>query len=188
MLFLSFRQSIHHKVQDLGLQTQYNDANDRYVKLQSHIMLSLAIVSPDHVTRAFIALEAAPPAKLDELLDYFDTTTLLVNQLKKRGKQYLRLKNDVAVTGSHKIYNISEGFYNKFRIIVRKYHPICLSQLQRSKKNKLTPKSLSLNLYTHKLFSDKSTNKLSTCNNIYGLNNELQWTYLKYNNVWLYSL
>lgn len=66
-------QSSYRKVQNVGLQDEYNDPQDRTVKITVHMMLALAFVPLEFVQGAFDDLERTARA-VAPVLQYFDET------------------------------------------------------------------------------------------------------------------
>ena len=70
--FFHLSQNIHRRIQNAGLQEQYeNDAN---FALQCRMLSALAFVPTADVVDAFDALSAVLPNELQEIMDYFEDT------------------------------------------------------------------------------------------------------------------
>jgi len=139
--FFHLGQSIYRKVQEVGLQVQYNDRNDRSIKEYTHRLLSLAFVPVADVTRAFNALHNACPRALHGVYDYFKKN--YVTGTPGRGNRravppryppQLWNQYDTALAKSHRTNNVSEGWHNRFRQVVGKHHPDLYSALSEFQK------------------------------------------------------
>lgn len=76
LCFFHLGQSCYRKVQRVGLQEQYNDAEDRSIKNAVHSLLGLAFVPADRVVDAFVQLDRVAPQAAGPVFRYFDETYL----------------------------------------------------------------------------------------------------------------
>ena len=61
-------------MQEVGLQTLYNDPEDREIKIGTHMLLALAFVPPDDVQDAFRELQPTLRDELKPVVKYFKET------------------------------------------------------------------------------------------------------------------
>jgi len=145
--FFHLGQSVYRQVQGRGLQGAYNDPQDRSVKQYTHMLLALAFVPVGDVPSAFVELRAACPPVLNPIMDYFDETyingrpaiTRRVGRAQRssvpaRYEPGLWNQYNAAIAKLHRTNNVSEGWHNRFRVVVGKHHPDlygCLVELQK---------------------------------------------------------
>lgn len=134
--FFHLGQSVYRNVQSSGLQEEYNDPNDRTIKVNVHMLLALAFVPSEDVKVGLEVVKKNAPKQLESLIEYFSVTYVAGKPAKGRRKavdprypvetwnQYT-----AALSGSHKTNNISEGWHNRFRLVVGKHHPDLYSAL-----------------------------------------------------------
>lgn len=72
--FFHFRQNLHRKIQEFGLQVMYNDVNDRRIKSFTQMLAALAFVPIGDVECYFAALKETAPPKMMDFVEYFDNT------------------------------------------------------------------------------------------------------------------
>ena len=141
LCFFHLKQSMYRKIQEKGLQVAYNDENDRTVKEFTHKLAALAFVPICDVTEAFAALKQTTPAAMREYLDYFDAT--YVNSAPARGRRrplppryavHLWNQYDPTREGKAKTNNVSEGWHNRFRLLVNRAHPDLYTFIKELKK------------------------------------------------------
>ena len=129
------------KIQSEGLQQEYNDVTDRSVKEFTHMLLSLAYVPAEDVPRVLQILQEEAPENMLPVLDYFEE--YYVVGCPRRGRRRtipprypptLWNQHTAALTNSHKTNNVSEGWHNRFRVLVGKHHPDLYSALNEIKK------------------------------------------------------
>lgn len=134
-------QSVYRKVQNEGLQEAYNDPDNRTVKQNVHMMLALAYVPVDDVANSFRSIKNQAPRSLQTVLTYFDETYVNGRRavgrraaVEPRYRPAIWNQYEAALAGDHKTNNISEGWHNRFRLIVGKHHPdlyAALSEIQK---------------------------------------------------------
>lgn len=143
--FFHLGQSVYRKIQELGLQVPYNDPTDRTLKQFTHMMLSLAFVPISDIESVFDSLRAASPAALHPLFEYFETTYVRGRRAARRVRgqrasvppRYpptLWNMYEPALNKQHRTNNTSEGWHNRFRIVVGRHHPdlyACLIEFQK---------------------------------------------------------
>lgn len=139
--FFHMGQSLYRKTQEVGLQAQYNDPDDRSIKENAHMLLALAYVPEEDVKAAFNIVKAQAPAALVEVLTYFSEN--YVHGRPARGRRaavrpryppQLWNQHEAARLGEHKTNNVSEGWHNRFRLVVGKHHPDLYSALHELQK------------------------------------------------------
>lgn len=139
--FFHLGQSVYRKVQAEGLQEIYNDPADREFKLHIHMMTALAFVPVEHVQEVFRLFKCKVPENVLPIVDYFEETYVLGRPGRGRRRAVpprypVPLWNQFqsATTGQHKTNNVSEGWHNRFRIVVGKHHPDIYSALKEFQK------------------------------------------------------
>ncbi|KAE9523275.1 hypothetical protein AGLY_016223 [Aphis glycines] len=116
--------------------TTYNDPDDRSLKMYSHMMLALAFVPLAEVPRIFSLLKNDAPEDLLPILEYFEKNYVVgvIARGRRRGilPRYppeIWNQHQAALTGSHKTNNVSEGWHNRFQLVIGKHHPDLYSAL-----------------------------------------------------------
>lgn len=138
--FFHLKQNLYRKVQSLGLQIAYNDPNDREIKVFVHMTASLAYVPSRHVVATFQQLKNHAPACLNEFVEYFETTYVGIPARGRRAEKRPRYAIDtwnqytIVLAGQDSTNNVSEGWHNRFRIVVAKHHPDLYSALNEFRK------------------------------------------------------
>ncbi|XP_050065303.1 uncharacterized protein LOC126554259 [Aphis gossypii] len=134
--FFHFGQSMYRQIQFAGLQAAYNDPVDRSLKYFTHMMLALAFVPLTEVSRIFSLLKNDAPVALSPILEYFEKNYVLrVIARGRRRRIHPRYPPEIwnqyqaALTGSHKTNNVSEGWHNRFQLVIGKHHPDLYSAL-----------------------------------------------------------
>ena len=126
---------------DNGLQVAYQDQTDRSVEVFVHMILALAFVPVADVRSTFLKLRQECSPNLLPLMDYFDKT--YVRGRPARGRRHgvpPRYSPEVwnqyaaACNKSHRTNNASEGWRNRFRLVVGKHHPDLYFALMEFKK------------------------------------------------------
>ena len=124
----------------LKLQNPYNDPNDREVKVYVHMCAALSFFPVQAITNSFRKLKNSAPACLHEFVEYFETTYVGITARGRRPatapryaielwNQYQAVLDDLDTTN-----NVSEGWHNRFRIVVAKHHPDLYSALKEFQK------------------------------------------------------
>lgn len=170
--FFHLGQSAYRRIQTEGLQRAYTDENDRSLKTFLHTVLALAFVPVADVPAAFQLLRNRCPPCAVGFMDYFDST--YVRGRPRRGRRRavapryeIRLWNQyqAALDQSHRTNNASEGWHNRFRIVIGKHHPdlyaaltefqkeqayteVCIAELSLGKRVKTAPKQKWVELHT----------------------------------------
>ena len=132
-------------MQDVGLQTAYNDLADREVKMAIHKMLALAYVPVDDVDEVFEMLNAEVPDEVLPVFEYFNENYIEGRVVRARGRGGRRTipprypiniwnQHEAALAGYHKTNNVSEGWHNRFRLVIGKVHPDLYSALKELQK------------------------------------------------------
>lgn len=138
--YFHLKKSLYRKVQSLGLQVAYNDPNDREVKVFVHMIAALAYVPVENVVVNFQRLKNQAPACLNEFLEYFEITYVGITARGRRPAQRPRYavtlwnQYESVRAGLDITNNVSEGWHNRFRIVVAKHHPDLYSALQEFRK------------------------------------------------------
>ena len=121
---------MYQRVQSEGLQSQYNNPDDRSLKEAVHMMPSLAFVPLANIENAYNVLYDDIPEELVPVATYFDETYLTGRRSRgcrrdvpPRYPPQLWNCHDSTLQNAHRINNISEGFHNRFQVVVGKHHP-----------------------------------------------------------------
>lgn len=139
--FFHLAQAVYRHVQGEGLQGRYNDPDDRSIKIYTHMLLALAYVPEPEVVRVYEDLLEDAPAEIKPVYHYFDRT--YVRGVPARGRRRAVLPRyapttwnqyDAVLANSHKTNNVSEGWHNRFRVMMGKHHPDLYSALAELKK------------------------------------------------------
>lgn len=134
--FFHLCQSIYRKVQKEGLQTAYGDENNSEVRIYTRMIMAMAFVPVYDVIRVFRLLLLEIPDDLVPVATYFDQT--YVRGIPVRGRRRhvppryaLNIWNqyDAAINNKHKTNNLSEGWHNRFHLLMGKNHPDLYSLL-----------------------------------------------------------
>ena len=134
-------QSVYRKIQTEGLQEQYGDKDDTSLREASKSMCALAFVPPEDVVDVFDTLYNELPEEFLPVANYFE-----VNYI--RGVRAIGRRKAVAVRyapaswnhyssvlqGTARTNNASEGWHNRFQLLVGKRHPSLYSFLKELKK------------------------------------------------------
>lgn len=70
--FFHLGRCVHRKKQNVGLQIENNDLNDRTIKEYTHMLLPLTYIPWEHVKETFTLLPEEAPEKLEPILTYFN--------------------------------------------------------------------------------------------------------------------
>lgn len=127
-------QIIYRRIQDAGLQQRYRDPLDRTIKRYTHRLLALAFVPVADVPDAFDQLRARCPQELHEVYDDFKEYYISGRPAQGRGRNRrpgvqpryppaMWNQYQTAINKSHRTNNVSEGWHNRFRVVVGKKHP-----------------------------------------------------------------
>ncbi len=134
--FFHLGQLVYRQLQDKGLQEAYNDPDDCSVKTFIHKHLALTYVSIARVQATFELLVQDAPNSIVSILDYFKETYVAGHAARGRRRAVplryppsLWNQYDAVLANRHKTNNASEGFHNRFRVIVAKHHPDLYSAL-----------------------------------------------------------
>lgn len=141
-------QSLYRRIQGAGLQEAYNDPDNRQLKLHTHMILALAFVPADDVRAAFKVLREFSLADLDPIFSYFNEN--YIDGRPGRGRRRpvppryaIPVWNqfDAARTGAHRTNNVSEGWHNRFRLVVGRNHPDVYSLVKEFQKEQADSES-----------------------------------------------
>jgi len=144
--FFHFSQSIYRQIQSAGLQAAYNDPDDRSLKVYTHMIqpkvrMPMLVVPLAEVARIFSLLENDAPEDLLPIFEYFEKNYVfgVIARGKRRGilQRYppeIWNQHQAALTGSHKTNNVSEGWHNRFQLVIGKHHPDLYSALSEFQK------------------------------------------------------
>lgn len=147
--FFHLGQSVYRHIQEAGLQQAYSNRGDRSVRTHTHMLLALAFIPVVDVQRVFAEFQAVAPEALLVIFTYFGET--YVNGRPGRGRRRavpprypvpLWNQYEAALTGDHRTNNVSEGWHNRFHLIVGKNHPDLYSLLKEIQKEQADSESM----------------------------------------------
>lgn len=133
--FFHLGQSVYRHIQTEGLQTAYQNPDDDTVRDQTHMLLSLAFVPIPDVSGVFHKLYQSVTESLRPIMQYFQATYIGISARGRRAAvaamypPVLWNQREAALNGDHKTNNVSEGWHNRFRLLVGKNHPDIFSLL-----------------------------------------------------------
>ena len=131
-------QSVYRKIQEVGLQTKYQDEDDSSIREAARTMCELALVPPDDVVRVFDDFYDGIPDEFVPIADYFETT--YVRGIRARGRRRavrpryepkLWNMHAAVLQGKARTNNASEGWHNRFQT------QVSTASSKNCKKNKL---------------------------------------------------
>ena len=139
--FFHLKHSMYRKIQEVGLQTQYNDAEDDTIRVETNMIPALAFVPTNEVSRVFCLLQEEVNHALQPVIQYFGETYVIGRRARGRRRavapRYMPAiwnQYDAALAGEQKTNNLQEGWHNRFNIFVGKAHPdlyTLISELQK---------------------------------------------------------
>jgi len=139
--FFHLGKNVYRHVQSSKLQTDYENQEDDTIRRQTHMLLALAFVPVPDVVDAFEELYQTIDPRLKPVFDYFDDTYIRGRQIRGRTQctpplYPISLWNQYEATlnGLHRTNNVSEGWHNRFNLLVNKSHPDLCSFLGTIKK------------------------------------------------------
>lgn len=138
--FFHLGQSLYRRIQSEGLQTAYQDSADDTVRNQTHMLLALAFTPVPDVPRVFRKLNQSVVESLHPVMQYFETTYIGICARGRRAAVAAKYpptlwnQREAALNGDHKTNNVSEGWHNRFRLLVGKNHPDFYSLLMEIQK------------------------------------------------------
>lgn len=156
-------QILYRRIQGDGLQAQYRDPADRSVKRFAHMLLALAFVPVADVRGAYKELRRACPQILHGVYDEFNAYYISGRRAtgrraatQPRYPPALWNQYNTAINKSCRTNNNSEGWHNRFQLVVSKHHPdlytfikeiqkeqgfteICVTELAMGKRVKAAP-------------------------------------------------
>ena len=133
--FFHLGQSVYRRIQSEGLQTAYQDTRDDTIRNQTHMLLALAFVPIADIQCVFRKLKRSVHESLQPVLQYFEEIYIGISARGRRAATTpmfpptLWNQRDAALTGQHKTNNVSEGWHNRFRLLVGRNHPDLFSLL-----------------------------------------------------------
>lgn len=147
--FFHLKQSLYRKIQKSGLTIRYNDPEDDTIREQTHMMAALAFVPMQQVPRVFRLLHDEVDYELLPLSQYFGKTYVVGRLARGRRKAVdpryppaLWNQYDAALNGEQKTNNLSEGWHNRFNLVVGKAHPSLYSALTEFQKEQAHSESM----------------------------------------------
>lgn len=142
LCFFHLKQSLYRHIQSLGLAVEYNNVDDRSLKIFVHKIAALAFIPEGDVMTVFRELKAIAPAigRTADFVTYFEQTYVGVTARGRRlaaaptyqigwWNQYNAVLQDQDTTN-----NASEGWHNRFKTVVAKHHPdlfSCIVEFQK---------------------------------------------------------
>ncbi|XP_058799990.1 uncharacterized protein LOC131669250 [Phymastichus coffea] len=136
LCFFHLRQSIYRKIQSEGLQQQYGDPNDNSIREAAHSMCALAYVPPDNVPEIFDLFQNEMPEEFIPIATYFEINYVRgIRAIGRRKAVRVRYapalwnQYNSVLQGVARTNNASEGWHNRFQILVGRRHPSLYSFL-----------------------------------------------------------
>ena len=118
--FYHLTQSTWRKIQSLGLVQHYGEEEN--LKLFCGMLDGLAFLPVDDVSGGMAYLREHTPDRLEPLLEYFDSTRLLLSYTAPRLPDALYI-HTITFEGGSRTNNICEGWNNAFAKLVGHTHP-----------------------------------------------------------------
>lgn len=147
--FFHLKQTLYRKVQESGLQTRYNDPQDESIRIQTHMIAALAFVPVSEVARIYRLLLDEVDEDLLPVLESFGETYILGRPGRGRRRTVAPRyppeswnQYDAAIVGEHKTNNLSEGWHNRFNMLVGKPHPDLYTLLKEFQKEQADSESI----------------------------------------------
>ncbi|PSN31746.1 hypothetical protein C0J52_24469 [Blattella germanica] len=129
LCFFHLKQSAWRKMQDLGLQAAYNNADNGTIRRAFAQILSLAFVPVEDIADAFRTVLQEIPIEMIDFAKYFENTYIAVRARGRRPAAEARFPpimwNQFQATRSNepRTNNSTEAWHNRFQTIVGKNHP-----------------------------------------------------------------
>ncbi len=127
--FFHLGQSIYQKIQDSWLQKCNCDSDDDIIHIQNHMLLTLAFVPVEDLSRIFDLLESKVDEDLLPVFEYFEEYYVTGRAWRGRRRAVppwyplvVWNQHTAALEVDHKTNNISEGWHNQFMILVGKHY------------------------------------------------------------------
>lgn len=133
-------QSVFRRIQAEGLQQRYGDENDPTFREASKKMCALAFVPPADVPDVFDVLYDDLPEDFFPIANYFEVN--YIRGIRARGRRRaVRVRYHPALwnhytsvlQGTARTNNASEGWHNRFQVLVGRRHPSLFSFLKELK-------------------------------------------------------
>lgn len=141
LCFFHLRQSVYRKIQEEGLQAQYGDPNDKTIRQAAHNMCALAFVPPEHVLDIFDLFYDEIPEAFIPIAVYFEVNYVRgVRAIGRRKAVKVRYDPELwnqyhsTLQGIARTNNASEGWHNRFQLLVGGSHPSFFSFLTKLQK------------------------------------------------------
>ena len=123
-------QIVYRKIQAEGLQQQYQDKEDASIRNASHMMCALAFVPPNDVPDLFDRLYNELPEEFLSVADAFELNYIRGRRAQGR-RRAVKVKYAPAawnqynsvIQGYARTNNQSEGWHNRFQLLVGRNHP-----------------------------------------------------------------
>ena len=142
--FFHMSQSVYRKIQNTGLQDLYNSI-DREAKIFTHMLNALAFLPVDEVPKVFVLLKEEAPKDLDVIVTYFEEYYVVGRPARGRGRGRIRAVPPryppsfwnvyiATLNDQHRTNNVSEGWHNRFHLLMGKNHPDLYSALKEFQK------------------------------------------------------
>lgn len=138
-------QNVYDRVVEEGLKTAYN-GEDRSIKKAIHALCALAFVPPDKVVEHFRQIRDQLPEEIEGVVEYFELNYVRRLKAQRRQGKLKVVSNppryppemwnqyDAVLTDQSRTNNISEGWHNRFQIVVGKHHPSMYAFFEELKK------------------------------------------------------
>ena len=126
--FFHYTQSIHRKIQKLGLSTIYKE--DEKARSICPQMMALALLPLNKVEPAFQSLAANHPESLDDLFEYFETFWMETTPINSWNVFELKTRTNNNTEGNRSFTSSSQhsnivllDWHNRFAHRIDKKHP-----------------------------------------------------------------
>ena len=127
-------QNIFRRIQTLGFQTDYSDPTT-LIKVGTHMLRALAFVPVEHIPTHFRSFKDCLAPTLAPIYSYYESTYVGVAR-RGRGRRSapryhpsLWSQYSSVLDKSARTNNASEGWHNRFQLVVGKKHPSLYSFL-----------------------------------------------------------
>lgn len=158
--FFHLCQSLYKKVQSLGLQAEYNDPKDDTLNVYVRMLMAIAFVPTAEVVRVFNLFESnCIVEELEPMIQYFGET-YVVGRIGARGRGNRTIPPryppqwwnhyDSTMNNEHRTNNLSEGWHNRFRLVVAKHHPDLYNAITEIQKEQADTESQYADFSIHK--------------------------------------
>ena len=139
--FFYLLQSIYRKIESEGLQVAYNNPADCSIRQYSHVLAALSYIPVIDLPRVFNLLKANAPNQLVPVMNYFQEYYVLWHPARGQRRAVppqfpptIWNQHKAAIGNTAKTNNASEGWHNRFHLLLGKNHPdfyVALNEFQK---------------------------------------------------------